>query len=142
MSTATVSFHMPSVENGWARAGQLVQMKSTGQLYKVTKVMKVNYQILDEDGKLWKIKFAGVKEAPDGAVWGGPDAAPVKKPAMAFYPGNIVRVAGSAKFPHVYLVVRETAANRYKLQQIGGDQVLTAGGHSLIGAYKEFEDVL
>lgn len=118
------------VQKGWAVPGELVILRHTKQLFRITKVMKVNYQIVDEDGKLWKAKFSAFDAAPEGTVWGGP--AEEETMAKTFKAGTVVRVKNDARFPFVYVVVKQTATDRYKLQAIGREQCLTAGANSLV----------
>ena len=119
------------IQKGWAVPGELVILRHNKQLFKITKVMKVNYQIVDEDGKLWKAKFSAFDAAPEGTVWGGPAEKP-KAAVKSFEVGTVVRVKGAPQFPHAYVVTKQTSDTRYKLQAIGHRQCLTVDARSLV----------
>ena len=114
----------------YAYAGQLIQDRK-GQLFRVTKVAKVNYQVVDEDGKRWNLRKIGAFEAPAGAVFSGPDAAAFR-PAAREIPiprtdltlGTVVVFKPGSKFhgKGKFVIIRENR-NRgtYSLAKLNGD---------------------
>lgn len=133
----TDSHTRPSTD--WAHPGTLVMYRST--LYKVTKNNRVNLQVVDEDGKTWNLrKHPTVTYAPEGTVWSGPEKSQKEErhearieqraiAAAAFSPGDTVEMKSAtdrARFPGVYVLVKETTVGRFKLQRIGQPGGLTS----------------
>ena len=125
----------------YAYAGQLIQDRK-GQLFRVTKVAKVNYQVVDEDGTRWNLRKTGAYLAPAGAVFSGPEVPEV--PAVREIPvprtdltlGTVVEFKPGSKFhgKGKFVIVRVNGAT-YSLAKLNGDNGRYVRGAS--GSYLE-----
>lgn len=131
----------------YAYAGQLIQDRK-GQLFRVTKVAKVNYQVVDEDGKRWNLRKVGAFEAPEGAIFAGPSADEVEPRTRAYEApdprltlGTVVEFKPGSKFHGMgkYVIVRVNGAT-FSLARLNGDNgryVRGAAGSYLEVAHAE-----
>lgn len=130
----------------WAAAGDLVITRK-GDLFRITSVKQVNFGVVDEDGKRWNLRKTGAFLAPEGTVFGGPDAEAPKArattttyrpPSTTMHPGTVVFITGGkfASKTQKYVVLRDNGdtVSATKLNA-------TDGGRYIRGCSKSFLEV-
>lgn len=114
---ATVEFLEPAP---FASVGDIVQT-ADGKLFKVTALKQVNYQVIDEDGKIWKLRKAFTFKVPAGVKFADPTEfdAPVDS-ITDFVCGTVVEFRNSNSRPGRYVVLR-SKGQTMALAKLGGD---------------------
>ena len=115
-----------TIQMGAAPRGTLA-VDPKGDLYRIQRARRLKYEVMDQDGKRWLIRFGALKPAPEGAFFGGP--ALESTSSTKFNIGDIVEMASEkdkAKFPGQFVVTKWTTAERVKLQGIGNTTQVTS----------------
>lgn len=115
-----------TIQMGSAPRGTLA-VDPKGDLYRIQRARRLKYEVMDQDGKRWLIRFGALKPAPEGAFFGGP--ALESTSSTKFDIGDIVEMVTArdrARFPGQFVVTKRTNAERVKLQGIGNSVQLTS----------------
>lgn len=112
-----------------AKVGDLIQTHR-GQLFRVTKVKQVNYGVVDEDGKNWNLRKTGAFEAPEGAIFAGPEAPARSYAALVeeieiakpMHAGTVVVFNDGGKYDDgtKYVILRDNGST-VSMAKLGGD---------------------
>lgn len=94
----------------------------SGSLFKVTKVARVNFQVVDEQGNRFNLRRAGfVQRAPRQGDWAG--AATVNAYSSDFKLGTPVRPTSNRLRDYagnVYVVIAISSDNSFRIAKLGG----------------------
>lgn len=121
-----ITDHEITIQVGAAPRGTLA-VDRKGDLYRIQRARRLKYEVMDQDGKSWLVRFGALKPAPEGAFFGGP--ALESTSSTKFGIGDIVEMVSAkdkAKFPGQFIVTKRTTVDRVKLQGIGNSVQLTS----------------
>lgn len=105
----------------YAHVGDLIQT-TRGDLFKVTAIKRVNYQVMDADGKFWNLRKSGAFKAQEGAVFADPTASdpdPVADVA-SFCIGTVVEFRFNDSRPGKFVVIRNNGETM-AVAKLGGE---------------------